>query len=74
METTSTNTVLKRNLFALMIWEGAYQERQEVTNFRFNGGVNGMGSTALTMLDNVVAGSERVGYHVPPLACGSASR
>ena len=50
---------------ALNIWSGAYLDRHETTNIHFDPSVEAVEATDLVLRDNVVAGCERIGYHLP---------
>ncbi|KAJ8313314.1 hypothetical protein KUTeg_009100 [Tegillarca granosa] len=69
METTSDNTTIRNNLFALHIWEGSYQNRYEPGNVRWHGCIEAITATNLNLTDNVVTASERFAYHIPPQDC-----
>ncbi|WAR05573.1 PKHL1-like protein, partial [Mya arenaria] len=73
MVTSSNDTHLLNNLVTLMIATNAYQDRIEEFNPRWEAGIEAMKSTNLVMHDNLVTGSERVAYHVPPIACDDYS-
>ncbi|XP_013413864.1 fibrocystin-L-like [Lingula anatina] len=59
-----TNHTLKRNLVTMTVWPGGYLNRAELANFDFTPGIMVSESIRLTMKDNIVAGSERVGYQI----------
>ncbi|XP_060084827.1 fibrocystin-L-like, partial [Ylistrum balloti] len=71
IETSSDDTRLRRNLVTLVVWEGAYQDRQEPFNFRYNGGIQAPDAKAIIIEDNVVAGAERVAYRLGAIECGA---
>ena len=48
-------------------------DRFETFNPRWEAGIEAMEATQLTLQGNLVAGSERIAYHVPPLECSDAS-
>lgn len=70
---TSDDTRIINNMLALVVWTGAYQERFEPFNFRWEAGIEAYGANNLTMQGNLVAGAERFGYHVTPLDCDDTS-
>ncbi|XP_021354106.1 fibrocystin-L-like [Mizuhopecten yessoensis] len=72
IETFSDDTRLRRNLLTLVVWEGAYQDREEQFNYRFEGAINAEKAKDIVIEDNVVAGAERVGYRLNAMECGSA--
>ncbi|XP_069115224.1 fibrocystin-L-like [Argopecten irradians] len=72
IETSSDDTQLRRNLVTLVVWEGAYQDREESFNYRYNGAINAPEAKSIVIEDNVVAGAERVGYRLNAMQCGSA--
>ncbi|XP_048254094.1 fibrocystin-L-like [Haliotis rufescens] len=65
----SDNSTLIRNLVTLSIWPGGYQDRVEPLNEEYEGGIEAIAATNLVLRDNVVAGSERMGYHTPGDGC-----
>ena len=60
-------------MMALLPWTGSYQGRYQPYNFRWEAGVFGIDSTNLTLQDNLVCGSERIGYRVKLLECDDTS-
>ena len=60
-------------MVALVEWTGTYQDRYEPGNSRWEAGIKATGAKRLTLRDNIVTASERVGFRVPPLACGEIS-
>ncbi|XP_033759106.1 fibrocystin-L-like [Pecten maximus] len=52
------------NLLILLQWEGAYLNRSEPFNVRYNGLVDSLLSTNLTLVGNHAAGAERIAYHI----------
>lgn len=71
--TNSDDTLIKNNMVTLMEWTGTYQDRYEPLNFRWEAAIEAMEAKRLVLLDNLVTGSERFGYHVPPLQCSDSS-
>ncbi|XP_069813288.1 fibrocystin-L-like isoform X2 [Dendropsophus ebraccatus] len=60
---------IRRNLVALAIWPGTYQGRMEVNNMLWHGGIEINEGTDIVLQNNVVAGFERVGYHIDGESC-----
>lgn len=56
---------------ALNIWSGAYLDRQESMNIHFDPSVEAFEATDLVLKDNIVAGCERIGYHVRGQDCST---
>lgn len=56
---------------ALTIWPGAYLDRYETYNIEFDGAVEAIESTDLVLRNNIVAGCERAGYHLPGQDCST---
>ena len=56
-----------------MEWTGTYQDRFETFNFRWEAGIYAPDAKRLILQDNMVVGSERYGFRVPPLMCGDNS-
>ncbi|KAL4228553.1 Fibrocystin-L [Mactra antiquata] len=67
--TSADGTSFINNLCVLMIATNSYQDRYEPYNFRYEACFEALTATALTLIGNVAAGSERVGFHVPFLDC-----
>ena len=67
--TTSENTTLKENLIANTFCSAAFDGRNEEFNLALEYAVEAISSKLLQMHDNYVCGSERIGYHVPGIAC-----
>ncbi|XP_033757813.1 fibrocystin-L-like [Pecten maximus] len=72
IDTSSDDTQIRRNLVTLVVWEGAYQEREESFNFRWNGAINAPKAKLIILEDNVVAGAERTAYRLNAVQCGSS--
>lgn len=62
---------VQRNLMSLIVWTGAYQDRFESGNFRWEAGVDALEATSLELEDNVVAGSERAAFRLHGESCGA---
>ena len=73
IHTNSIGTRVEGNLMALNIWSGAYLDRHETTNIHFDPSVEAVEATDLVLRDNVVAGCERIGYHLPGQDCSTAT-
>ncbi|XP_060584412.1 fibrocystin-L-like isoform X2 [Ruditapes philippinarum] len=67
--TTSENTTLKENLIANTFCSAAFDGRKEEFNLALEYAIEAISSKSLQMHDNYVCGSERIGYHVPGIAC-----
>ena len=65
----STGAKVTNNLVALMVWDGAYQDRYESYNLRYPGAVTGLQASNLVLVNNTVAGSERFGFKVGGQSC-----
>jgi len=73
ISTSSDNTVIRDNFVNLMIGTASYQDRLEPFNFRWEANIEASNSRNLVLQGNLVSGSERTGYLVPPLPCGDMS-
>ncbi|XP_035686784.1 fibrocystin-L-like [Branchiostoma floridae] len=60
---------LTRNLIALSIWPGAYQDRKEENSEKWEAALEIMDATNIVLKDNVIAGAERVGVHLDGEPC-----
>ena len=58
---------------ALLLWPGSYQDRHEPFNFDWQAGIWATDANNLTLQDNMVCGSERMGYRVKMLDCDDTS-
>ncbi|XP_053409194.1 fibrocystin-L-like isoform X2 [Mercenaria mercenaria] len=67
--TISENTTITHNLIANTQWTGSYDGRNEEFTLRFESALSAMGSKDLSIHDNYIAGSERIGYNVPGVDC-----
>jgi hypothetical protein len=70
---TGNGHMLRNNLIANLLWTGSYDGRDDELNFEYNAGVYAVEYSDLIMEDNVVAGSQRVGYRLRPERCGSTT-
>ena len=52
-----------------MVATNTYQDRYETFNPRWEAGIEAMKATELVLQDNLVSGSERIGYHVATQNC-----
>ncbi|GFN92112.1 fibrocystin-l [Plakobranchus ocellatus] len=64
-----TDVEVTNNLVALSIWPGSYLDRSEPFNIEYEGAFEGSLSTGLVLINNTVAGAERLGFHLPGQAC-----
>ncbi|XP_035685638.1 fibrocystin-L-like [Branchiostoma floridae] len=63
---------LTRNLIALSIWPGAYQDRKEESSQKWEAALEIMDATNVVLTDNVIAGAERIGVHLDGEPCPGA--
>ncbi|XP_066276424.1 fibrocystin-L-like [Branchiostoma lanceolatum] len=63
---------LTRNLIALSIWPGAYQDRKEENSEKWEAALEIMDATNVVLKDNVIAGAERIGLHLDGEPCPGA--
>ncbi|ESO84871.1 hypothetical protein LOTGIDRAFT_131466, partial [Lottia gigantea] len=68
----SARTSIKGNLLLLNQWSGSYQDRFETKNIRYQGSIELIDAITPILIDNVVAGSERIGYHVLGESCSGS--
>ncbi|KAK7105773.1 hypothetical protein V1264_017108 [Littorina saxatilis] len=73
IHTTSIGTRVERNLMALNIFSGTYQDRYEVMNYHVDAAVEAIEAMDLVMKDNIVSGSERAAYHLMGQPCSTPS-
>ena len=73
MESDSDSNIFRNNLCSHVQWEGSYNGREDLLNFRYNGAFNMIDATNLVFEGNHVAGTERMGFHLPPESCNVAS-
>lgn len=75
--TNSDATRLDGNLIALVVSPSTYQDRYETYNFDSIAGIEAMlasgSASGLVLKNNLVTGSERFAYHVPPQDCDDES-
>uniref|UniRef100_A0A8D3BAM2 PKHD1 like 1, tandem duplicate 2 n=1 Tax=Scophthalmus maximus TaxID=52904 RepID=A0A8D3BAM2_SCOMX len=65
----------RRNLVAMSLWPGSYQDREEPFNYDWNAAIEVNMGTNVVLQHNVVAGYERVAYRVDGEPCaGDAAR
>lgn len=57
------------NLVSSLLFTGVFEDRFEVENFRFEAGIEAIRATGLTLKNNYVAGSQRLGYHIAGEDC-----
>ncbi|KAM8966821.1 LOW QUALITY PROTEIN: fibrocystin-L [Pelodytes ibericus] len=60
---------VRRNLVALALWPGSYQDREETNNIQWNAGIEIHMGSDIVLQNNVVAGFERVGYRIDGEPC-----
>ncbi|XP_022097673.1 fibrocystin-L-like isoform X1 [Acanthaster planci] len=63
------NTQLIHNLVTLMVFPGTYQDRFESENLDWNAGIEVDKADKVVLINNTVAGSERVAFKVRGEAC-----
>ncbi|GFS10808.1 polycystic kidney and hepatic disease-like 1 [Elysia marginata] len=68
----ATDARVTNNLVALSIWPGAYLDRSEPMNIEYEGAIEAIFATGLVLVNNTVAGAERLAYHLPGQACTTA--
>uniref|UniRef100_A0A8D3DR72 PKHD1 like 1, tandem duplicate 2 n=1 Tax=Scophthalmus maximus TaxID=52904 RepID=A0A8D3DR72_SCOMX len=59
----------RRNLVAMSLWPGSYQDREEPFNYDWNAAIEVNMGTNVVLQHNVVAGYERVAYRVDGEPC-----
>ncbi|KAK0070514.1 fibrocystin-L [Biomphalaria pfeifferi] len=69
IRTESTGTKITNNLVTLGIWPGTYNGRLELADPKFFGSIEAILASDLVLTDNIVAGSERAGYHLKGQLC-----
>ncbi|CAJ0921017.1 unnamed protein product, partial [Ranitomeya imitator] len=62
---------IRRNLVALAVWPGTYQDREEVNNILWHAGIDISEGTDIVLQNNVVSGFERAGYRIDGEVCQS---
>lgn len=67
------DTKLIHNLVSLIIFPGEYQDRYEPENLLWNGGIEVGNARRPVVINNTVAGSERVGFKIKGLSCDDPS-
>ncbi|XP_073535878.1 fibrocystin-L [Phyllobates terribilis] len=60
---------IRRNLVALAVWPGTYQDREEVNNILWHAGIDISEGTDIVLQNNVVSGFERAGYRIDGEVC-----
>ncbi|KAM6899772.1 PKHD1 like 1, tandem duplicate 1 [Xenentodon cancila] len=60
---------LRRNLVMMTLWPGSYQDREESFNFEWNAAIQINEGTNNVLQHNIVAGYERVAYHINGEPC-----
>ncbi|XP_054766411.2 fibrocystin-L-like [Lytechinus pictus] len=69
IKTYGTNTMITNNLVSLMVFPGTYQDRFETENIDWMGGIDVVEATNPILINNTVAGSERVGFNIKGELC-----
>ncbi|XP_053322520.1 fibrocystin-L [Spea bombifrons] len=64
---------VRRNLVALAVWPGSYQDREEPNNIIWNAGIEINKGSDIVLQNNVVAGFERIGYRIDGEPCPGAN-
>ncbi|KAM9290514.1 fibrocystin-L-like, partial [Gastrophryne carolinensis] len=64
---------VRGNLVASAIWPGTYQDREEINNELWHGGIAINEGNDIVLQNNVVAGFERAGYRINGEPCSGAS-
>ncbi|XP_071828580.1 fibrocystin-L-like isoform X3 [Apostichopus japonicus] len=67
--TWGEDTQIIHNLVTLVIFPGEYQDRSETENLMWNGGIEVEKARRPVLINNTVAGSERVGYKIKGELC-----
>ncbi|XP_078617899.1 fibrocystin-L-like [Branchiostoma floridae x Branchiostoma japonicum] len=73
MRVWGVDNKLRRNLVSLIIWPGGYQDRNEPENVDWTAAIEVFEATSIVLDGNVVAGSDRVGFHVDGEACSGGT-
>uniref|UniRef100_A0A7N4NVE6 Fibrocystin-L n=1 Tax=Sarcophilus harrisii TaxID=9305 RepID=A0A7N4NVE6_SARHA len=60
---------VRRNLVAFSVWPGTYQNRKELTSTLWHAAIEINMDINTVLQDNVVAGFERIGYHINGESC-----
>jgi hypothetical protein len=61
--------MIRNNLVTNVIWNGHYNGRDEPWNIKYDAGIQVNKAIDVVMENNVVAGSERVGYSIKGEIC-----
>ncbi|KAI8520672.1 Fibrocystin-L [Branchiostoma belcheri] len=64
-----TNNKIRNNLVALNIWTGDYNGRTEENNWKWDAGIEVQNGRGIVLQGNIVAGSEKAGYHIDGEPC-----
>ncbi|XP_066278772.1 fibrocystin-L-like [Branchiostoma lanceolatum] len=73
MRVWGVDNKLRRNLVSLIIWPGGYQDRSEAENVDWTAAIEVFEASSVVLDGNVVAGSDRVGFHVDGEACSGGT-
>ncbi|XP_071488092.1 fibrocystin-L-like [Diadema antillarum] len=63
------NTIITNNLVTLMVFPGTYQDRFETDNLDWMGGIDVAEASNPVLINNTVAGSERVAFNIKGESC-----
>ncbi|XP_078542272.1 fibrocystin-L-like [Lissotriton helveticus] len=64
----------RRNLVTLAVWPSTYQDRKEINNnWLWHAGIEVNNGRQIVLQDNIVAGFERVAYHIDGEPCSGAN-
>lgn len=71
IRTESIMTRISNNLITLTVWPGTYKGYVQETIPFFEGSIEAILAEDLVLVDNFVAGSERIGYHLRGQSCNT---
>lgn len=74
IESHGDNTQIRNNFITKTQWEGAYQDRLETFNVRYNGAINLVKASNPVLEYNHVGGCERVGFAVLGESCSAPGK
>lgn len=74
IESQGDNTQIRNNFITKTQWEGAYQDRLETFNVRYNGAINLDKATNPVLEYNHVGGCERVGFAILGEQCSAPGK
>ncbi|XP_069051252.1 PKHD1 like 1, tandem duplicate 1 [Lepisosteus oculatus] len=64
-----SNIKVRRNLVTVAVWPGSYQDREETLNSLWHAAIEVNEGMNIVLQDNIVAGFERVAYHINGEPC-----